>query len=161
MGKKLNEAAKEIGESPHVVRHWVKELRQYIPVEKGENGYNYFDDEAMDMLRMIQRFTRENGYSIRQIEHHLATGGKEIAAAAASPEYIEELRELRSMVDEQKKIMGALVQQLAERDRKYEERAEQRDRILMNTLREIQDRNRLLLEEKNSRPWWKFWGRGE
>ncbi|WP_139144056.1 MerR family transcriptional regulator, partial [Janthinobacterium lividum] len=56
---KVNEAAKMIDESQHVVRHWLKELGQYIPTKKGENGYRYFDEEAMESLRIVQRLTRD------------------------------------------------------------------------------------------------------
>lgn len=159
---KVNEAAKMIDESQHVVRHWLKELGQYIPTKKGENGYRYFDEEAMEALRIVQRLTRDQNFSIRQVEHYLATGGKEFAAASESPAVAaqsEEIRELREMVEKQSELMAALVTRLDEQNRKSEERAEQRDRVLMNTLREIQERNRILLEEKNDRPWWKLWGK--
>jgi hypothetical protein len=43
----VKEAAKQVNESPGVIRNWLRELKAYIPTIQGENGYHYFNKPAL------------------------------------------------------------------------------------------------------------------
>ncbi|MCP3763644.1 helix-turn-helix domain-containing protein [Domibacillus sp. A3M-37] len=54
----VKEAAEHVNESPGVIRNWMRELKTHIPVVQGENGYNYFNQPALQRLMLIQQFRR-------------------------------------------------------------------------------------------------------
>ncbi|MCP3763722.1 helix-turn-helix domain-containing protein [Domibacillus sp. A3M-37] len=88
----VKETAKYVNESPGVIRNWMRELKTHVPAVQGENGYNYFNQPALKRLALICQLNRELGYSLKQIEYYLTTGGKKVkpewvkAEAAASVE---------------------------------------------------------------------------
>ncbi|MCP3764386.1 MerR family transcriptional regulator [Domibacillus sp. A3M-37] len=81
----VKEAAKYVNESPGVVRNWLRELKPYIPTVQGENGYHYFDKPALERLMLIRQLSRDQNYSIKQVDYYFATGELKI-----EPEPIEE-----------------------------------------------------------------------
>ena len=72
----IKEVSNIIDETPHIIRNWLKELKDYIPVHKNEAGYNVFDDEALERIKLIKQLHRDQNYSIKQIQHYFATGGE-------------------------------------------------------------------------------------
>ena len=44
----VKEVAEAIGETAVTVRNWMRELKPYVPLKKAENGYNLFDEEALE-----------------------------------------------------------------------------------------------------------------
>jgi DNA-binding transcriptional MerR regulator len=75
-GFTVKEVANFIDETPNVIRNWFKELRQYIPHEKDNNGYNIYKSEGIDRFKEIKTLHREQNWIIKQIEHYFATGGE-------------------------------------------------------------------------------------
>ncbi|MGG3450551.1 MerR family transcriptional regulator [Domibacillus aminovorans] len=65
----IKEVANWLDESPNVIRNWVKELREYIPLKKNESGYNVFDHEALEKMKSIKMMHRQQNYSMKQIKH--------------------------------------------------------------------------------------------
>lgn len=127
----------------------MRDFKEYIPLEKAENGYNLYPPEAVDVLRTIRQLIRNQNYSTRQVTHHLATGGAEVAAAVESPAVPihAELEELKAMV-----------QQLTERserqeefNRKLLETMERRDRQLTAYMDE---RRALIAESRKPKTFW-------
>lgn len=178
---KMNEVAMLIGESAHVVRDWHKKLRKYIPTEKGENGYNYFDEEALGVLRLIQRLIRDQNYSLRQVEHALASGNIENIAepesdpVAATVEVVpsepneaaeqmapaaqvfqgimHEMEQMRAEMEELKKVNQAM-----------HERNIQTNLRISEVLREVLETKQLMLQQPTSvqaraKRWYEFWKR--
>ncbi|BFH18372.1 helix-turn-helix domain-containing protein [Paenibacillus melissococcoides] len=176
---KMNEAAMEIGESPHVVREWHKKLRNYIPTKKGDNGYNYFDEEALDVLRFIQRLIRDQNYSLRQVEHALASGNIEniaepdpvaatvevvtsepneateqmAAAAQVFQGVMHEMERMRAEMEELKKVNQAM-----------HERNIQTNLRISEVLREVLETKQLMLQQPThaqarAKRWYEFWKR--
>lgn len=169
----VKEAAKHIGESPHVIRNWMRELKNHIPTSKGENGYHQFGKEAIEQLLIIQQLTREHGYSLRQVEHYLATGGefkKPEPVTNASEDIMNKLDAITQKLEEQQEFNKILVQKLNEQQQsndRYKEYIEQslnqRDQRLLETLEESRaarqeaaaaNEERTNEQEKKKDSWW-------
>ncbi len=166
----VKEVASLVDESVHVVRNWLKEFKTYIPLEKSDAGYNLFNEQAINVIQTIKELHRKNGYSIKQIEHYLMTGGKEFVprpSPAAEELLANELKEIRSnmkeihnMLEQQEKFNRALVEKLDKQQQYIDESIKSRDEILMKTIRELQETKRIEAakeEENPNKKWWKFW----
>lgn len=137
---KVKEVATLIGESDNVVRHWLKDLEAYIPTERSDAGYHLFGQKAVQVLRTIQRLNREQRYSIKQIEHYLATGGDELAPTAQLPDRaVDELAEIKTMMEQQQQFNAALLERLDQQQQYIERALQRRDEQLMSTLRALQE----------------------
>lgn len=80
---------------------------EHIPTQKGENECSYFDEEALDVLRLIQRLIRDQNYSLRQVEHALASGNIEIVKEFNYFQWLETGRnfeKLRNHLNERDKL---------------------------------------------------------
>lgn len=146
---KINEVATMIGESPHIVRNWLRDFRGHIKADKSDNGYNLFNEDAIQVIRTIQRLARVQKYSTRQIEFYLTSGGKEYTAAAAEP---GELAEIKNMMQLQLEFNAKLLERLDEQRRYIEQSLKNRDDQIMLTIRQLQ-------AAKEEKPSWKFWKR--
>jgi len=165
----IKQAADRIGEPVHTVRNWLRDLRPYIPTEKGENGYNLFGEPALKALRTIQDLHRNRGYSMKQIEHFFATGGKEfipLPEPVAEEMLAKEIQLLRSMIQEmhdrferQEQFNMALTQKLDEQTAFIDRAINNRDKELMQGLERIFERHqqKQLEAPKTEKKWWKFW----
>ncbi|MDT3418206.1 DNA-binding transcriptional MerR regulator [Brevibacillus aydinogluensis] len=165
----IKQAADRIKEPVHIVRNWLRDLRPYVPVEKGENGYNLFGEPGLKALLTIQDLHRNRGYSIKQIEHFFATGGKEfipLPEPAAEEMLAKELQMLRSMIQEmqdrferQEQFNMALTQKLDEQTAYIDRAINNRDKELMQGLERIFERyqQKQLEAPKTEKKWWKFW----
>ncbi|MFC5653868.1 MerR family transcriptional regulator [Paenibacillus solisilvae] len=141
----VKQVAALLGETDHTIRNWLRDFRQYIPTKKLDNGYNGFDEEAINVLKSIQRLSRELKYSTKQIDRYLATNGKEFASAEsiASPalvnEFTQEITELKEMMQNQQQFNKSLVERLDAQQRFIEESLTKRDQLLMQTLQEMRE----------------------
>lgn len=137
----VKEAAKAIGESPYVLRNWMRELKTHIPTIQGENGYNYFDEKALERIKLIQEMNRDRGYSIKQIEYHLATNGEYIKPEPmpdASDKLMEEINKLHEKMERQEEFNKLLVQKLEEQSQYIDSSLKKRDQHLLETMKEMQ-----------------------
>lgn len=50
----VKEAAKYIGESPHVIRNWMRELKGHVLTNQGDNNYHYFNQKGIERLLLIK-----------------------------------------------------------------------------------------------------------
>lgn len=71
----IREIASDLGETVHIVRNWIRDLRPYIVLYKTESGSNQFGKEAFETLHLVQRLHRNDGLSMKEIEFYLATNG--------------------------------------------------------------------------------------
>lgn len=111
----VKEAAKYINESTGVIRNWLRELKSHIPTIQGENGYHYFDKPALERLLLIRQLSREQNYSIKQIEYHLATGGQDVKpepTPEVSELILKELQVIKDKLELQEQFNQVLVKQL-------------------------------------------------
>ncbi|WP_070874381.1 helix-turn-helix domain-containing protein [Bacillus sp. UMB0893] len=144
----VKEVAKHINESPGVIRNWMRELKTHIPTIQGENGYHYFDRPALERLLLIRKLSRDQNYSIKQIEYHFASGGKDIKpepTPEASEVILKDLKDIKEQLDLQREFNEVLVQQLKkqqmhmENQQKYiTDSLNKRDEQLMLAFRESQ-----------------------
>jgi DNA-binding transcriptional MerR regulator len=142
----VKEVANILDETPNVVRNWLKELKPYIPLKKNSNGYNVFDHEALEQMKLIKQLHREQNYSIKQIEHYFATGGesyKPIPQKGTDEILAEELRLMREEIqslrehsEKQEEFNHALIQRLDEQQQYIDNKLEVRDQLLMESMRE-------------------------
>lgn len=157
---KTKEVAALLGETVHVVRNWVKQLRPFIPFDKNDVNYALFDEEAVKVMRKIQQLHRKQGYSMKQIENYFASGEEDFAPLPEqqSPEAMSEIREL---IRQQNEFNQALLQRMEEQQKAFEEWTRNRDQLTTMVLTELRETKRMQAimweEEQTKRPWWKFW----
>lgn len=154
----VKEVAVVLDESPNVIRNWMKELREHIPLMKNESGYNVFSHEALEKMKLIKQLHRQQNYSIKQINHYFATGGESfqpLPAKGSDEVLAEELRKMRESIQflqedaqKQQEFNQALVKKLDEQQQYIENKLEARDRQLMQALKETQEAKKLMLQEQ-------------
>lgn len=148
---KVKEIAALLNESDNVIRNWIKELKNYIPIQKNEVGYQLFDDKAIEVMQTIHHLHRDRGYTVRQIELYLASGGKELPyTPPAGPDVWKKLIEVEELLKQQNEFNQALVDRLDRQQEFIEKSIKDRDEQLMNTIRALQ-------EGKKNHSWLKFW----
>ena len=138
-GFTVKEVASFLDETPNVIRNWFKELRDYIPHEKDSNGYNLYKKEGIERFKEIKKLHREQGWSMKQIESYLVTGGEFVKPEPEKTTgelLAEELRlmreelkalrldnqEIKDQLEQQKGFNQALIEQLKQSDRASLER---------------------------------------
>lgn len=164
----VKQVANIIEETPNVVRNWIKELKMYIPIKKNASGYNVFDQEALEVMKEIKRMHRERNYSIKQIEHYFATGGKgytPIPEKSVEDEFNETLQDIQNRLNtlqednkQQLEFNQALLKKLDDQQKYIENRLEERDELLLRGIRGLQETKSLeAAAEEEKKTWWKFW----
>ena len=111
----VKQAAKYVNENPGVIRNWLRELKSFIPTIQGDNGYHYFNQSALERLLLVKQLSREQNYSIKQIEYHLATGGKDLKpepTPEASEIILKDLSIIKNKLELQEQFNQVLVKQL-------------------------------------------------
>lgn len=159
----VKEVAATIEETPNIVRNWMKELKPYIPLQKNESGYNVFDQEALERLKLIKQLHRERNYSIKQIEHYFSTDGetfkptptKEIGEIIAEElqGLHEEIKTLRDYVQRQEEFNKALVTKLQEQQTYLDKKLDKRDQDLMQLIRDTQETKKLIAATEQKQSW--------
>ncbi|MFC5714410.1 MerR family transcriptional regulator [Thalassorhabdus alkalitolerans] len=163
----VKEVSNIIEETPNVIRNWMKELKPYIPLKKNASGYNVFDREALEKIKLIKQLHREQNYSIRQIEHYFATGGE---AYKPTPEkgtdeiladdlkdIKKELSMLREEQHNQKDFNQELLKRLDHQQEYIDRRLEERHQKLDQFITEFREVKRLEAAASEEKKWWKFW----
>ncbi|MGM0941287.1 MAG: MerR family transcriptional regulator [Bacillota bacterium] len=137
----VKEVAHHINESPHVIRNWMRELKGHVPTHKGDNNYHYFNKISIERLLLIKKLSREQGYSLRQIQHYLATGEDPLDPEIKSDNQdmiLQELKEIKEDLKNQKQFNQALIHKLDEQNQYINDSINRRDQQLMKTLQEMQ-----------------------
>jgi DNA-binding transcriptional MerR regulator len=78
------EVAEELDLPPHVLRFWESKFAQLKPLKRG-GGRRYYRPEDVDLLRSIQRWLYQEGYTIRGVQKLLRAGGGRDGEPAATP----------------------------------------------------------------------------
>lgn len=166
----IKEVSNIIDETPHVIRNWLKDLKQHIPLQKNESGYNVFDEEALERMKLIKQLHRAQNYSIRQINHYFATDGESYkpTPSKGADELLadefkslkEEIQFLKDRSDQQEEFNKALIERLDQQQQYINNRLEERDQKLMESIRGIQEAKKEMLqiaatkEEERKRGFW-------
>lgn len=147
----VKEAADAIGETATTVRNWMRELKPYIPLKKAENGYNLFDEEALESIRQIKQLHREQGYSINQVKTYFDTGGEVFKPINTEEKLQKDIEELKEQMKKQLEFNKVLVERLEQQQTYIDEKLNERDRKLLEHIREQQEMKQQLaiaVEEK-------------
>lgn len=155
----VKEVAQHINESPHVIRNWIRELKDHIQTKKGENNYRYFDNGAIERLLLIKKLSREQGYSLKQIEYFLATGEDPLEPEARphnEDKILQELQEMREDFKKQEQFNQALLQKLEEQNQYINKFINKRDQQLLETMKEMQQ---VRIEASAADEGRSFWGK--
>lgn len=147
----VKEAAVAIGETSTTVRNWMRELKPYIPLKKAENGYNLFDEEALEAIRQIKKLHREQGFSINQVKTYFDSGGELFKPVNTEEKMQKDIEELKEQMKKQLDFNKVLVEQLEKQQTYIDEKLNERDRKLMEHIREQQEMKKQLaiaVEEK-------------
>jgi len=137
----VKEVAQHIDESPHVIRNWLRELKNHIQTQKGGNNYHYFNNEAIERLLLIKELTREQGYSLKQVDYFLSTGDDPLLPER-EPEQdnkiLQELQEMKDNFKRQEQFNQVLLQKLEEQNQYINDSINRRDQELMKTFQEME-----------------------
>lgn len=147
------QVAKEIGESTNIVRNWLRDFRDYIPLDKSPGGYNLFNQESMNVITNIQKMSREQNLTTRQIEAILSGAGRPTAREEPEKSLSPEIEEIKEMLREQRDFNRALLDRLDEQNRQFENFVKRRDEQVLLSLREIRE------SKKKPGIWSKLWSK--
>lgn len=131
----VKEVAVMIDESTDVVRNWIKTLKNHIPLTKNESGYNVFNDEALERMKLIKELHRDRNYSMKQIDHYFNTDGEAFVPApkqSTDEALANELKSIREELKQQREFNKLLTERL--------DRQEERDHLLMSAIRQSQEK---------------------
>lgn len=143
----VKQAAAEIGETSAVIRNWLRDFKTLIPTEKGENGYNMFTAESMEVLRKIQKLHRDQGFSTKQIEYYLTTGEQIGAAAEVAEIHPGKLDEIHTMLQ----AIMENQQRNEEMNRRIIQRLDERDKVITEFIT-AQREQKTLIETSINKP---------
>lgn len=153
----VKEAARQINESPGVVRNWLRELKQHIPTVQGDNGYNYFNEPALERLLLIRKLNRDQNYSIKQIEYYFATGETqikpELVPEEASNGIRQDLAVIMERMERQEQFNQALVTKLDEQQQYIKDSLNKRDQLLLESLKTSQEAKKAEIKKKRFFKW--------
>lgn len=138
----VKEAANHVGETTAVIRNWMNELKNHIPTVRGDNNYHYFDKNALEVLVLIKKLSREQNYSIKQINHYFNSGGESFKPDL-EPIYqekiLDELKFLKEQFELQQQFNQALTTKLEEQQRYIDETLAKRNNEITNSIRLLQE----------------------
>jgi DNA-binding transcriptional MerR regulator len=90
---------------PHVLRYWEQEFPQLKPVKRRGNR-RYYQRHDVEMIRNIRSLLYEQGFTIGGARQQLAGEGPARAGRHDDPGRLEEIRQLRSELEEVLRILN-------------------------------------------------------
>lgn len=100
----VKQAAAKIGETVHVIRHWLRTYGEAIPHERTPSGYRLFDQAGLDALKRVQLMHREQKLTAKQVKVMLV----QEAVANEKPSYIKQPRQKVEQSSYMKKILKSI-----------------------------------------------------
>lgn len=119
----VSQVANEIGESVYTVRNWIRDFRSYIPITKADNGYNQFNQDAINIIKDIQRMYRQQKLSTKQITAILS--GASIPSADPIRKTDAIIDEIKKMQQQQADFNAAIIDRLDRQQAAIEQRDQQ------------------------------------
>jgi DNA-binding transcriptional MerR regulator len=142
------------------VRRYIRNHSIHLKVKKSHKKYLIHHD-SLEVLRQIRELYAA-GKSIDEIEDILTQKGVQVTFTVETTNendervtvgVADELQEIKKALDEQKQINQLLIEQLQKQQEyiekqlaKMDDRLEQRDRMLLESIRAIQQQKQALLE---------------
>lgn len=141
----VTEVANFVDESSNVIRNWMRELKNHIPLKKNENGYNMFSEESIKKINEIKELHRDQNFSIKQVNHYLNTGGesfipeKDTKIGDKVTEEIKKMRqemvELKKQNEKQEQFNVKLLEELQKQSDYIKTSLDKRDTLLLDTFK--------------------------
>ena len=128
----------------------MREFKALYSSKKAENGYNLFDEEALEVIRQIKQLHSDQGYSINQVKTYLDSGGEVFKPVDTVAQMQKDIDELKEKMRKQKEFNEVLVRQLKGQQTYIDDRIRDQDDRLRVAMQEHQDEtlNELALKKK-------------
>lgn len=132
---------------------------------KNEHGHRGFLDNDVITLRKLMEIKSHPDMTLKQACNAIMTWVKEKDMSEVDTNVIteneqhdERYNELKEMIQQQNELLKQMAKKLDDQQRYIDERLEKRDQLLMQTIRESQEKKALLeTAATNKKPWWRFW----
>lgn len=170
----LSRVARELDIAESTARRWANMFSEFLR-SKGNGAGRRFDPSARDVLRRVQTLYAAN-YNAEQISDALRQEftmvvdvedeSERIPSAQVFTQMGQFLGDLletqKRMNDELSEIRGQMQAIHAENEKMrsfIDERINERDRLLMQTLRQMQEAThaQITAAQEKQKPWWKRW----
>ncbi|MFJ5966185.1 DUF3967 domain-containing protein [Bacillus sp. NPDC093026] len=146
------------------LRRYIRQHGHHLNIKKDGKSY-LVAEESIPLLKKI-RSLYDQGKSIESIEKGLKNEGHPITitiddynenTVLTLNESLEDIRNsLTSQMNEQKQIIQSLIQTVHEQRHFFETKLEERDKHLLDTLKENQELKKQLAST-HKKKWWEFW----
>ena len=166
----VSEVAEMLDVPPGTVRQWEKSLEGVLVIPRDKKGARYYTEFEIDSLRRV-KVLRDKGVSfevIRELLQRHESDSESLTITSALPtmtqseavEALYDVRELlRNITDHIDQVVEERVKaEVSGRLDRLEERLEERDKMLMQTLHALQAQAEERAELDKRRGWWP-WGK--
>jgi DNA-binding transcriptional MerR regulator len=172
---KPNEVMKKFGLKESLYKKYIAALEKegYI-FQKNQQGHRLFADEDIETLEKFLELIRYDGMTIESVAKKIGKmKGHDVMTEPKQESYdvmtLVEKAVTVALEAQEKQLTSkfqAQFQQTQDQLNRIETRANERDNLLMQSIRESQEVKKLLLEvkeqvaaakEKENKSWWRFW----
>lgn len=151
-----NEVAERLGMGKSTLRRWCLELeKQGYTFTKGEQDSRAFLEQDVLLLEKIKKLQCEGN----KLENAIKQVLSEREQVSLTPVKTPHLPELDFSTEREKlkqELLQEIKQELLGTEQRILERLEERDQLLMQHFREVQETKRLVAATQQKK-WWEFW----
>jgi DNA-binding transcriptional MerR regulator len=151
---------KETGIPNQTIRRYINNHGVYLNPKKQGKGY-YLADESIKVIQEIRKLYEE-GMTAQQVNDTLVERAIPMTITISEGEQKvsvhvgEALQDLKESMDEQNKVIRSLVEQVQKQQEYIDTKLEERDRRLIESLREMQEARKeiaVLSHEEEKKGW--------
>jgi DNA-binding transcriptional MerR regulator len=182
----VEDVAKELGMSPSTVKKYYLLIEQHgYRFRRTQQGQVMFTDYDVQLFRKLIQLKNEPGMTLQKAVEKVMSLITDITVATDTTDMsdtkdivdpttmtviTEDLNQLKEILAKQHELLqiqqqqiNKLIQEQEKNQKRLESGVSERDKLLMQSIRETQETKRLLLEVKEQiaaaqeKKWWKFW----
>ena len=148
----VSEVSEKINVPVETVRRYLRQFSLYLKVKKMHKKYLIHDD-SLTVLETIRQLYAE-GKNAEEIENILATSGATMTFTVKDDDdewmtvnVANELKDIKKSLEEQKQFNKQLLEQIQKQNEYINKRLEERDKLLMESLRQSLEQRRMMIEQ--------------
>ncbi|MGG3879616.1 MerR family transcriptional regulator [Bacillus smithii] len=147
----VSEVSEKINVPVETVRRYLRQFSLYLKVKKMHKKYLIHDD-SLTVLETIRQLYAE-GKNAEEIENILATSGATMTITVQGDDewmtvnVAEELKDIKKSLEEQKQFNKQLLEQIQKQNEYINKRLEERDKLLMESLKQSLEKRRMMIEQ--------------